>query len=179
MRSKKNAYYRYLLLFLTLALYAALYAATASAQVTGTTGLTAAQTTGTTTASGTVGIGIHGIVPGETARFSVFNQLAPNPCNVEVVVLDITGRVLLDQRVIVLPGHATQVDFIGPVTPPTTPANPFSRTEFRGICRATDVQSTLRCSMSLEIFDQSTGKKSLFEPSDPCSILNSQFLPAG
>ncbi len=187
MRTKNKMYYGYYLLFFVLVLYAAIHAAPAAAQTTGTA---------------MVGMGIHGIVPGQVARFTVVNLVAPAACTVEIIVVGLPGNVLLDQRVTVPPGQARQVDFVSQTTASTTattptimtfptvsisptaatsptPVNGFSRTEFRGICRAFDVQSTQRCSMSLEIFDQTTGATSLFESSEPCRILNAQLLPTG
>ncbi len=188
MRAMKSTRFGYV--FFSVCLCAVLYAPAA------------AQTTGTATI-GTV----HGMVPGQVARFSVVNTLPPQTCTVEVVVVDLSGNVLLDQRLIVPPGQAKQVDFAGQTslaattTPSTTvissaasslptiatptataqptPVNGFSRTEFRGVCRAADVQSSLRCTMSLEIFDQTTGATTVFQPSDACRILNAQLLPSG
>ena len=122
--------------------------------------------------------GVHGIVPGEVARVAVLNFEPPDPCIVEVVLLDSNAHTVLSQTLTVEPGHANFVDF-SPASAPAVALGAYNRTEFRALCRAADAESARRCSLSLEIFDAATGRTTIFTPPDPCFFLNPQPLPPG
>jgi hypothetical protein len=117
--------------------------------------------------------GMIGIAQGQTARLNLVNTASPDavllapPCRARLRFLDADGNVLTHMRVEVAAGHSTLLDyapaFVGTNADVVGPA----RAEIRAAVTFDDAELAPPCRITLEIFDNATGRTSiLFAP--PC-----------
>jgi len=120
---------------------------------------------------------IVGIVEGQVARINGLNFYPPDPCVVTLMFIDSQGNILAQSENLTLsPGKSEFFDYQlpAPTVSHSTSSNPvldsYGRAEIRGLCVALDKQSTA-CSANVEIFDSVSGRTIMYEPPDPCILL--------
>ena len=123
--------------------------------------------------------GMVGIAQGQTARLNlVHTGLAgpglspPDPCRARLRFLDADGNVLTALTAEVQAGHSTFLDFTLPSIP-TNLADGLAATPLRVEVRAavrflTDQIPPDPCRVNVEIFDNATGRTTVWLPPDPC-----------
>jgi len=117
--------------------------------------------------------GMVGIAQGQTARLNVVNTGSPAafapPCRAHLRFFDANGRVLASLRADVEAGQATFLDFTPNFVPTNTVGDvaPPGRAEIRPALHAIDGEYAPPCRTSVEIFDNATGRTSVFVP-PPC-----------
>jgi hypothetical protein len=120
-------------------------------------------------------LGMVGIADGQTARLNLANVSAPDdvlippPCRARLQILDADGNVLAQQRVAVAAGHAMFVDF-RPSFVPTNVGDVLGplRAEIRAAVDFADGAVPPPCRVSLEIFDNETGRTQIAMLPPPC-----------
>lgn len=121
--------------------------------------------------------GMVGIAEGQTARLNLVNlippgppDVPPDPCRAELQFLDGDGNVVASRRVQLEAGHAAFLDFTPAFVPINT--NGDASTPLRAEIRASVNVGVGGippgpCRATLEIFDNTTGRTSVFTPPGP------------
>jgi hypothetical protein len=120
--------------------------------------------------------GMVGIVDSQTARLNLVNLgiptpdgLPPGPCRAHLKFFDGEGNLLASQRVDLKPGQAAFLDFAPSFNPPVNDTNSGpQRAEIRGAIVPIDGAYAPPCKATVEIFDNATGRSSIFIPPGPC-----------
>jgi len=118
--------------------------------------------------------GMVGLADGQTARLNLVNLgiptatgIPPGPCRAHLKFFDGDGNVLASQPVELKPGQAAFLDFAAGFAPPVNGAGPL-RAEIRGAIVPIDGDYAPPCKATVEIFDNATGRSSIFVPPGPC-----------
>jgi hypothetical protein len=118
--------------------------------------------------------GMVGIAQGQTARLNLVNAASPTaalfppPCRARLRFLDADGNVLSRMTADVPAGHATFLDF-SPASNPTNLGDAVGplRAEIRAAVTSLDNEFAPPCRLSVEIFDNATGRTTVLYP-PPC-----------
>jgi hypothetical protein len=123
------------------------------------------------------GYGMIGIADGETARLNVVNLgvpdpttgVPPDPCRMRLQFVDAEGNVLASRGVAPEMGHSKFLDF----TPSFIPINTIDavaplRAEIRAVLFTDNGIPPGPCRVTLEIFDNATGRTQIALYAPPC-----------
>ena len=118
--------------------------------------------------------GMVGLADGQTARLNLVNLgiptatgIPPGPCRAHLKFFDGDGNLLAAQPVDLKPGQAAFIDFAASFAPPVNGAGAM-RAEIRGAVVPIDGDYAPPCKATVEIFDNATGRSSIFVPPGPC-----------
>ena len=118
--------------------------------------------------------GMIGIAQGQTARLNLVNTASPDaalfapPCRARLRLLDAAGTVLTHMRAEVAAGRSTFLDY-SPASIPTNLGDAVVplRAEIRASGAFDDNELAPPCRVSLEIFENATGRTTVFY-APPC-----------
>jgi hypothetical protein len=122
------------------------------------------------------GYGMVGIADGQTARLNLVNLrtpdatgLPPGPCRARLQFVDADGNELASRGVAPEAGHATFLDFAARFVPVNTvdAAAPL-RAEIRAVVLTDNGIPPGPCRVTLEIFDNATGRSQVVLIPPPC-----------
>jgi hypothetical protein len=123
------------------------------------------------------GYGMVGIATGQTARLNIVNVgvpdpttgLPPDPCRARLQFVDADGNELASRGVAPEMGHAKFLDFTPNFVPVSTvDAVAPLRAEIRAVVLTDNGLPPGPCRVTLEIFDNVTGRSEVIVPPDPC-----------
>jgi hypothetical protein len=120
------------------------------------------------------GFGMVGIAAGQTARLNIVNlgngpAALPPPCRVDLQFFDADGNVLADRAVAVKPGESAALDYVASFVPTNTTDAVVNRAEIRPAVNTATGLLAPPCRTTVEIFDNATGRTSVFIP-PPCRL---------
>ena len=118
------------------------------------------------------GYGMVGLAEGQTARLNLVNlgttnPLPPGPCRALLQFFDGAGNPLAGKVVTLKPGEADFLDYAASFTPTNGDVVGPMRAEIRGAINTETGLLAPPCRTTLEIFDNATGRTSVFIP-PPC-----------
>ncbi len=122
------------------------------------------------------GYGMVGIADGETARLNIVNVgvpdpttgIPPGPCRARLQFVDADGNELASRGVAPEMGHAKFLDFTPRFVPVDTAAGAPLRAEIRAVVLTDNGVPPGPCRVTLEIFDNVTGRSEVVLPPGPC-----------
>jgi len=122
------------------------------------------------------GYGMVGIADGQTARLNIVNVgvldpttgLPPDPCRARLQFVDADGNELASRGVAPEMGHAKFLDFTPRFVPVDTAAAAPLRAEIRAVVLTDNGLPPGPCRLTLEIFDNVTGRSEVVLPPGPC-----------
>ena len=120
------------------------------------------------------GFGMVGIAAGQTARLNIVNlgngpSAIPPPCRATLQFLDDQGNLLANQHVRVEAGNAVFLDLAASFPSTNGVGDDLAppRAEIRAAIETPDGELPPPCKATLEIFDNASGRTSVFYP-PPC-----------
>jgi hypothetical protein len=120
--------------------------------------------------------GMVGIADGQTARLNLVNlgngpESPPDPCRAHLQFFDASGNVLAGQRLTVKPGESAFLDYVASFLPinTTDAAGVVNRAEIRPAVNTETGAIPPPCRLTVEIFDNATGRTSVFF-APPCRL---------
>ncbi len=131
------------------------------------------------------GYGMVGIATGQTARLNIVNVgvvdpttgIPPGPCRARLQFVDGDGNELASRGVAPEMGHAKFLDFTQSFVPVDTAAAAPLRAEIRAVVLTDNGVPPGPCRVTLEIFDNVTGRSDIVLPPGPCRGAACRIVP--
>jgi len=132
------------------------------------------------------GYGMVGIADGQTARLNIVNigvidpttGLPPDPCRVRLQFVDADGRELASRGVAPEMVHAKFLDFTPTFVPVNDVAAAPPRAEIRAVVLTDNGVPPGPCRVTLEVFDNVTGRSQIVIPPGACRGAQCRIAPA-